>query len=172
MSSELRVDRILPVDGAPTSGGGSIIQVVSDTKTDTQTIQSQSFTTISGLSVTITPKFSTSKILIMYSISVGCNNYGMFNLRRAGTEIFRGDAASNRTRCTFESGVMNQYEMQICSGTFLDSPSSTSALTYDFQCATPDSSGSQVFINRYKTDNDASYVGRATSVITAMEVSA
>ena len=62
--------------------------------------------------------------------------------------------------------------MQICSGTFLDSPSSTSSLTYDIQCATPDSSSSELFINRYKTDSDSSFVGRATSTITVMEVGA
>ena len=153
-------------------GGGKILQVISDTKTDTQSFQSQSFQTISGLSVSITPSSTSNKVLVHYSISVSCNNYGMFNLRRAGTEILRGDADGNRTRCTFESGVMNQYEMQICSGTFLDSPSSTSALTYDIQCATPDSSSSELFINRYKTDNNSSYVGRATSTITVMEVGA
>ena len=38
MASKLRVDSILPVDGAPTSGGGGVIQVVSATKTDTQTL--------------------------------------------------------------------------------------------------------------------------------------
>mgnify|MGYP001224464359 FL=1 len=170
--SQLKVNSIIPVSGVPTGGGGGIIQVVSDTKTDTQSIQSQNFTTISGLSATITPTSTSSKILILYSISISCNNYGMINLRRAGSEIFRGDADGSRTQCTFESGVMNQYEMQICSGSFLDSPSSTSALAYDLQAATPDSSGSQLFINRYKTDNDSSYVGRATSVITLMEVSA
>ena len=154
------------------SGTGKILQVISDTKTDTQSFQSQSFQTISGLSVDITPSSSSNKVLVHYSVSVSCNNYGMFNLRRAGTEILRGDADGNRTRCTFESGVMNQYEMQICSGTFLDSPSSTSALTYDIQCATPDSSSSELFINRYKTDNNSSYVGRATSTITVMEVAA
>ena len=153
-------------------GGGKILQVISDTKTDTQSFQSQSFSTISGLSVSITPSSASNKVLVHYSVSVSCNNYGMFNLRRAGTEILRGDADGNRTRCTFESGVMNQYEMQICSGTFLDSPSSTSALTYDIQCATPDSSSSELFINRYKTDNNSSYVGRATSTITVMEVAA
>tara|TARA_B100000287_G_scaffold26558_1_gene25480 strand:+ start:111 stop:698 length:588 start_codon:yes stop_codon:yes gene_type:complete len=153
-------------------GGGKILQVISDTKTDTQSFQSQSFSTISGLSVSITPSSASNKVLVHYSVSVSCNNYGMFNLRRAGSEILRGDADGNRTRCTFESGVMNQYEMQICSGTFLDSPSSTSALTYDIQCATPDSSSSELFINRYKTDNNSSYVGRATSTITVMEVAA
>ena len=153
-------------------GGGKILQVISDTKTDTQSFQSQSFSTISGLSVSITPSSASNKVLVHYSVSVSCNNYGMFNLRRAGTEILRGDADGNRTRCTFESGVMNQYEMQICSGTFLDSPGSTSPLTYDIQCATPDSSSSELFINRYKTDNNSSYVGRATSTITVMEVAA
>ena len=34
MSSQLRVDKILPVDGAPTDGGGGIIQVVQATKND------------------------------------------------------------------------------------------------------------------------------------------
>ena len=29
MSSELRVDKIVPVDGVPTGGGGGVIQVVS-----------------------------------------------------------------------------------------------------------------------------------------------
>ena len=152
--------------------GGKILQVVSDTKTDTQSFQSQSFSTISGLSVSITPSSTSNKVLVHYSISVSCNNYGMFNLRRGGTEIFRGDADSNRTQCTFHAGNHNQYETQICSGTFLDSPSSTSSLTYDFQCATPDSSGSQLFINRYKTDTDSSFVARSASTITVMEISA
>ena len=35
MSSELRVDKIVPVDGVPTGGGGGIIQVVNAIKTDT-----------------------------------------------------------------------------------------------------------------------------------------
>ena len=35
MSSQLRVDKIVPVDGAPTGGGGGIIQVVQASKTDT-----------------------------------------------------------------------------------------------------------------------------------------
>ena len=34
MASELRVDKIVPVDGVPTGGGGGIIQIKSTTKTD------------------------------------------------------------------------------------------------------------------------------------------
>ena len=32
MSSQLRVDKIVPVDGVPTGGGGGIIQVAQSTK--------------------------------------------------------------------------------------------------------------------------------------------
>tara|TARA_B000000609_G_C23958374_1_gene232710 strand:- start:128 stop:535 length:408 start_codon:yes stop_codon:yes gene_type:complete len=116
-SSNPAADRTLRLPGdadgtiATTATAGKILQVISDTKTDTQSFQSQSFQTISGLSVSITPSSSSNKVLVHYSVSVSCNNYGMFNLRRAGTEILRGDADGNRTRCTFESGVMNQYEM-------------------------------------------------------------
>ena len=42
MSSELRVDRIIPTAGVPTGGGGSIIQVVSTVKTDTFSTSSSS----------------------------------------------------------------------------------------------------------------------------------
>ena len=96
----------------------------------------------------------------------------MFNIRRAGTEILRGDAAGSRTQCTFEIGQMYATEMRVCSGTILDSPSSTSALTYDVQCATPNSSSNELFINRYKTDTDSNAYARAASTITAMEVAA
>ena len=66
MASELRVDKIVPTTGVPTGGGGGIIQVV---HASTQTAQEQDFSAGStfvdtGLSASITPKFSTSKILV------------------------------------------------------------------------------------------------------------
>ena len=76
MASQLRVDKILPVDGAPTSGGGGIIQVVSATKTDTFSATANQTVDITGLSVTITPKFSSSKILINYNITAGITEGG------------------------------------------------------------------------------------------------
>ena len=71
MASQLRVDKILPVDCAPTNGGGGIIQVKSTTKTDAFNMPSNdtSFHTVTGLSVTITPTRSDSKILVMYDMS-------------------------------------------------------------------------------------------------------
>ena len=75
MASELRVDKIVPVDGVPTGGGGGIIQVQSTTLSTPFTSTSTSYADITGLSVSITPKFSTSKILCFGHISGnGTNN--------------------------------------------------------------------------------------------------
>ena len=70
MASELRVDKIIPYDGVPSGGGGGIIQTVQTVKTNGFTTTSQSYTDITGLSATITPKFNTSKILIFYTLSI------------------------------------------------------------------------------------------------------
>jgi len=70
MASKLRVDSILPVDGAPTGGGGGIIQVKQVYKTDAFTSESASFVDVTGMQVSITPKFNTSKILI--TANIGC----------------------------------------------------------------------------------------------------
>ena len=75
MSSELRVDKIIPTSGVPTGGGGGIIQVVSANKTDYQSTQSGTYVDITSLSCTITPKFATSKIFVQYSLMFsGTNN--------------------------------------------------------------------------------------------------
>ena len=52
MSSELRVDKIIPTGGVPTGGGGGIIQVVSAYKGDSFSTSSTSFVDITGLSMT------------------------------------------------------------------------------------------------------------------------
>ena len=71
MASKLRVDSILPVDGAPTNGGGGIIQIVHTNTSDHTYSNSTSYTDITGVTATITPKFSSSKILIQCSLAIG-----------------------------------------------------------------------------------------------------
>ena len=98
----------LPSDGDGTilttnSSVGKILQVVQTTKTDTQSIQSQTFTDISGMSVTITPTSASSKILVMFSISVATSSYGMINLVRGSTDIFKGNSTGSRVNCTVVS---------------------------------------------------------------------
>ena len=64
MSSELRVDKIIPTSGVPATGGGGVVQVVHGTKSGEVTITTTSFQD-TGVTATITPKFNTSKILVI-----------------------------------------------------------------------------------------------------------
>ena len=174
MTSELRVDRIVPYDGIPSGGGGGIIQTVQTVKTDAFTTTSQSFTDITGLSATITPKFNTSKILITYTLSIAGNGFPMFKLLRGSTDIFVGDAASNRVRCFFGGyvgGLHSGLTLPV-TGNFLDSPSTTSATTYKIQTGVVHTTGYTTYVNRSQSDTDFNYHARTPSSIILMEVSA
>ena len=169
MSSQLRVDKIVPVDGAPTGGGGGIIQIKQTfLNTATSTTTSGSFVDISGMSVSITPKFNTSKIFVMITLGSISSAAGIsvgFRLLRDSTAV--GNAADT----TLQSGFTNIYEggnssLFSASHNFLDSPSTTSAITYKLQWR--NSSGT-TYLNRYSGSSD-SYNGSST--ITVMEVSA
>tara|TARA_B100000131_G_scaffold2616_1_gene2723 strand:+ start:492 stop:1016 length:525 start_codon:yes stop_codon:yes gene_type:complete len=172
--SELRTNRIVPRDGLPSGSSGGIIQVKSTTKTDTfNTSTSDSFVDITGLSVTITPTRSDSKILILYDTQLSGTELMFIQLVRNSTAIKVGDSdGANRVECT--AGGFKQEENQDksvpFSGTFLDSPATTSATTYKLQGRVYGTS--QTFrVNAPNNDSNASYTGRACSTITVMEVS-
>ena len=179
MASQLRVDKILPVDGAPTNGGGGIIQVQSTTKTDTDSFASDTtdtFVDLSGLSVSITPKFSTSKILVMFTVSAHVST-GTRHIRlmRDSTPIAVADADGNSVSSTISRRTQtNVYNLECTpmSYTFLDSPSTTSATTYKLQGTAGSSYNATFYINRASSTTDANYNARVTSTITVMEVSA
>ena len=176
MASQLRVDKILPVDGAPTGGGGGIIQCVSTTKKDTFSHASETPTLITGLTATITPKFNTSKVLISIdlSASVGNTNYTMwFFLYKGGSEISgaTGDAgAANQDRAFKAMRAYSTNDAENISGMYLDSPSTTSATTYQVYMSVE--SGQTGYINRMGADANVSYNPRTVSSITLMELSA
>ena len=174
MASQLRVDKILPVDGAPTGGGGGIIQVVSTTKTDTFDTTSTSFVDITGLSVSITPKFSTSKILVTYHTNASMEDDGYrggLRLMRDSTAIFVGDSAGSRPQLSNHlveaTGTQQQFSY---SGQTLDSPATTSAVTNKVQAISLDS-GRQININKSYGDGNDALNARTASSITVMEVS-
>ena len=174
--SELRTNRIVPRDGLPSGSSGGIIQVKSATKTDTFTKASNtSFQDVPGLSVSITPTRSDSKILILYDMGWGSNSgHCSCRLMRDSTPIKIGDANGNKTRVTGQmhhAGSNDQYDIEQVSGTFLDSPATTSTVTYKMQVGTPYSSSYTLFVNYHQEENDLAWVGRSASTITVMEVS-
>ena len=179
MASQLRVDKIVPVDGVPSGGGGGIIQVKQTVKTDTFSTLNETFADVTGLSVSITPKFSTSKIMVSYSGCGGSNSNRVGHIRLARviggtttTDIFIGDqSGANQAQASSTFVQTNSYYQTAFSGTFIDSPSTTSAVTYKLQLAAGDQDY-QVHIGR--THDNSNEFSRSTtpSQITVMEISA
>ena len=154
-------------------GAGNVLQVVSTTKTDTFSTTSTSPADITGLTVSITPTSSSSKILVIVSISLGNNGStgSILRLLRDSTLINSGDVASNRLLGYAYIGADSQYNIHTYSSNYLDSPATTSTITYKTQTHT--TSGNPVYVNRTSADRDTTtYDGRGASTITVMEVAA
>ena len=180
MASELRVDKIVPVDGVPSGAGGGIIQVKSATITNTFDNDQETFVDITGVTVTITPKFNTSKMLVMYNGCAGMeatNRMGHVRIVRViggvtNTTIYVGDQGqSNQARASSSFSSPYNYQLQQFSGTFMDSPATTNAVTYKMQIAAGDT-GYKVNIGRDDGNSNEFSRARVPTTITVMEVSA
>ena len=154
---------------------GSVLQVVSTAKTDTFTsAASSTWTDITGMSVSITPTSTSSKILIIATLQGvlfrPAANAVLVRLLRDSTTIGIGDAASNRGRTTFGAAISSADS--ICSATinYLDSPATSSATTYKLQFW-QDTPANPLYINRTVTDSDTASNQRCISTITVMEIS-
>jgi len=153
----------LPAANAPS---GSIVQVVNYYSVTGNTATTTSTTPAStGYAVTITPKFSTSRIFIIASSTCGsaASGSGYYTIFRNSTNLANGTAptamTSFRNNTTGSSPVM-----PICMQT-VDSPATTSATTYTvyFFC----NSGNTAYWAIPQSDLNT----MATS-ITAMEIAA
>jgi hypothetical protein len=154
---------------------GSVLQVVSTTKTDTFTTASGSYVDVTGLSVSITPTSATSKILVLFQINgsqdVGAGRASL-KLLRGSTVINAGDVAGSRTPALGGfSSVDQSIPSAPVSGNFLDSPATTSSTTYKIQLAMAAGSGT-AYINRTDQDADNADQIRMASTITVMEIAA
>ena len=156
---------------------GSILQVVQGSKTDTFTSNEQTNFVDIGLSVAITPSFSSSKVLIVYRVctSIVAGGYGCaLILVRGSTNIALGDAEGNRTRVTTmaqsSSASAAGYQVFYQTTDFLDSPNTTSATTYKLTARGWNSSAGSFYINRSEQDSNTASFTRGISTITAMEI--
>jgi hypothetical protein len=156
------------------NGNGQVpVQVLQTVKTDTFTTTSSSFTDVTGLSVNITPTSASSKILVLYSTSIGAPS-GQYSvgvrLVRDSTAIYLGDVRGSRTRASSWSwSESSQYSLIPVNGIFLDSPATTSATTYKLQMIS--AYGVTVYLNRNEIDGNNAVQGSIPSQITVMEIS-
>lgn len=198
MSSELKTNKISPATGTAlqigdsgdtitipsgatltnsgsATGFGKVLQVVSAVKTDTASTTSATLAS-TGLEAAITPSATSSKVLILISANIGTKDdvAPYFQINRDSTVLTGalGDAASSRVRTAGRTqqqySIYNIFPVPII---YLDSPSSTSAITYKLMWAQGAPSSSYVsYLNRTHQDVDSAGYGRSASTITVMEI--
>jgi|TARA_R110000824_G_scaffold286118_1_gene474281 hypothetical protein len=153
------------------AGGGKIGQVLTVQNTAVESSTSTSFATISDFSIAITPAATSSKILVISSLQLSrLPQHCFFELMRDSTPIGIGDAAGSRERTsfnTFEEGASGTYACSTNEFTWLDSPSSTSEITYSWKWRI---TGDTIYLNRSEDTTDHVNYPRCASSITVMEV--
>ena len=160
---------------------GKILQVVSTTKSDTfsASVASGGNSAVTGLSASITPSSTSSKILIHCVLGAAANGDGK---NQVGLAIYDGSAfvdiaptAGSRTSVTTGgqtsgTGAVNSVTMP--SLMLLDSPATTSSITYSAYVINVRGATQTLYVNRTEVDSDAATSVRAVSTITLMEVAA
>jgi hypothetical protein len=123
--------------GAATSNlsAGSVLQVVQGSFT-TQVSTSSSTYSDTGITATITPSSSSNKILVFSSV-LGCLK--QLSNTKIGLRLVRGattvDTFSTETARSTDYGANAQIDVGTISSVNLDSPATTSAVTYKIQFA-------------------------------------
>lgn len=120
---------ISAVTALPSGVGGKVLQVITATDSTVRNTSSTSFVTASNtLSVSITPSSASNKIYISISGNIynsAGNEYSVLTIFRGATDL---GAASNKGLANLYTGSEDQGT-PFCI-TILDSPSTTSAITY------------------------------------------
>ena len=155
--SKLYVNQIVEANsGYGVQIPGHVIQVVQGTTATAVSISTGTYT-FTGLTASITPKFSTSKILVQIE-QAGClavsGNTGDINMR-----LQRNSSDIYNFALGYFYGVATEFRTGI-SGCFLDSPATTNATVYRTMFAANDGGSCAV-----QNDN-----ANTVSTITLMEI--
>ena len=167
--------------GLSWAGAGKILQVVSTAKTDTfsESLAGNTNSSTNCIQVQITPSSTSSKVLIMVTLHGSSSYWGAVGqgayqgrLVRNGSNLIVGDAAGSRNRMTMRAGDSDgNFVEEGMAFTYLDSPSSTSLLTYGVRLDNVDNGSATLYLNRSPGDNDSNTTTtRTVSTITVMEV--
>jgi hypothetical protein len=164
------------------NGSGQVpVQIVQSVKTDTfSTTPGAIWVDVAGLSASITPTSASNRILVTVDMKgAGSQDTSIIRSRllRDSTPIYIGDAAGDRPRGMGQfyiasGGAGGGFYIAQLGGTFLDSPATTSTITYKVQIG-GDATSSTIFINRTQGDRDSGGTvdSRIAASITVMEIS-
>jgi hypothetical protein len=165
----------------PAGVGGKVLQVVQTVMDTDIAVNVTSFTDISGMSATITPQSTSSKILIScvlhYGQGSGTNGddftVNLITTRNGTALSYNSNSAHGYGDVAIYKAGFDTLTMGIAKFERLDSPSSTSTLTYQIQIKTGDSGwqANPVYINRASRFDDVWYAqSRARSTLTLWEI--
>ena len=174
--STIKTNAIQTVAGKPIlNSTGSILQVVSTTKTNIFTSTSVSYVDITGLTAVITPSSTSNKILVRVDLNGAiAGNAGGVIMRRNGSNMVVGDTVSginNNATFNIYNGGDDANSQQMWSMSHLDSPATTSAVTYSVAVSCVQGGGTFVINDQTSQIRNVSYAINAVSNITVMEVS-
>lgn len=159
----------IPVAKLPS---GVILQVVQTVVSSQSSYSSNSdWTDMLGYTLAITPRTSTSKILLRAVLNCSISGTTTINFRwvRNSTVIAVGDTGTDG-QASFRTNTPNAAWTNPAVGEFLDSPATTSSITYKLQFRPYDGGRTVVFNNAVSGGAGDNY--RTISTITAMEVAA
>jgi len=134
--SELRTNKIYPRDGLPAGASGGIIQLKFNSSGTGSggaiTINSTSFTDI--VEVSITPTSASNKIYMIFNLNAN-NEDSSSSLDRLKIRVLRNGSSiwhADEALVSYDNGNIH---VQGLGGSYLDSPASTSSVTYKLQVA-------------------------------------
>ena len=116
---------------------GTILQILENSRSSSSTVTGQYTYGDTGLSVTITPRSSSSRFRLTGNLTVSCSGAGWVFMRfvRNSTVIGNGSIGSsvNHNAVTY---IEDFGRIEPLNGVIIDSPNTTSAITYKIQFAT------------------------------------
>lgn len=162
-------------DNFDTSIGSNMVQT-HVTSASAQALAANTRVDILALTASITPKYTTSKIMVevrWQGESNGNNENIVFGIRRGGVDVGNGDASGSKASgiAGISQGypnVDNNSTMDSATYSFLDSPSTTSEITYT--ATIMNRQISTIYHNQTVSTSDSSVYERLTSSITLTEV--
>lgn len=162
----LTVSGGVPTWAAAAGGGGKLAQVVQGSYATLVTSTSSSYAD-TGLTVSITPTASTSKVLVLVNLA-GCGGGGNSSYAAAQFKLFRGTTEIQLFEMAAGWNNGNFYPLIVgsVSAAYLDSPSTTSSTSYKVQIAAK--SGDNQAVMNFNYSNAYSVTPKST--ITVLEI--
>jgi hypothetical protein len=147
---------------------GSVLKVVSSTLTTLLTASADTWTTVTSAS--ITPSSSSNKILIMFNMPVGAVGQETISRVLRGATVITEYSGGDITQIgwSFTGNGSAGWQGAMMSGSFLDSPSTTSSTTYNLQAY---QQATTLYVNRTSGTTPTDSAGGVTT-ITLMEIAA